>query len=76
VTVPILWDREKETIVSNESSEIIRMLNSSFDEFTTAKTDYYPEELRDEIDSINARIYDTLNNGVYRCGICNDPKSL
>jgi Predicted glutathione S-transferase len=52
------------------------MLNSSFDEFTTAKTDYYPEELRDEIDSINARIYDTLNNGVYRCGICNDPKSL
>ncbi len=76
VTVPVLWDREKETIVSNESSEIIRMLNSAFDEFTPAKTDYYPEELRNEIDSINKRIYDTLNNGVYRCGFATTKKLI
>ena len=75
MTVPLLWDRKRETIVSNESSEIIRMLNSSFDEFTPAKTDYYPEELRDEIDSINARIYDKVNNGVYRCGFATTQKA-
>ena len=63
VTVPVLWDTEQETIVSNESSEIIRMFNSAFADFTPEKTDYYPEELRNEIDSINARIYETLNNG-------------
>ena len=75
VTVPLLWDRKRETIVSNESSEIIRMLNWAFDDFTPVKTDYYPEELRDEIDSINARIYDTLNNGVYRCGFATTQKA-
>ena len=68
VTVPVLWDSQRETIVSNESSEIIRMFNSSFNEFTLVKTDYYPEDLLGEIDLINANIYQNLNNGVYRCG--------
>lgn len=68
VTVPVLWDRERETIVSNESSEIIRMLNSAFDEFGDATLDFYPEALRPEIDAINDRIYETVNNGVYRAG--------
>lgn len=68
VTVPTLWDREKQTIVNNESSEIIRMLNSEFDEWGRAELDFYPEELREEIDGYNDRIYATLNNGVYRCG--------
>ncbi|MEL0437804.1 glutathione S-transferase family protein [Phycobacter sp. K97] len=68
VTVPILWDKQRETIVSNESSEIIRMLNSAFDDLTGNHDDYWPEELREPIEAVNARIYDTLNNGVYRCG--------
>ncbi len=68
VTVPVLWDTETRTIVNNESSDVIRMLNSSFDAFTDAREDYYPEDLRDEIDRINARVYPTVNNGVYRCG--------
>ena len=68
VTVPVLWDSQRETIVSNESSEIIRMFNSAFNEFTLVKTDYYPEDLLEEIDLINANIYQNLNNGVYRCG--------
>mgnify|MGYP001074064217 CR=1 FL=1 len=75
VTVPVLWDTELETIVSNESSEIIRMFNSAFADYTPEKTDYYPEELRNEIDSINARIYETLNNGVYRCGFATTQKA-
>ena len=68
VTVPILWDRETRTIVSNESSEIIRMLNSAFDGVGAAPGDYYPVALRLEIDALNARVYDTLNNGVYKAG--------
>ena len=68
VTVPILWDRLHETIVSNESSEIIRMFNSAFDGLTGNRDDYWPEHLRAEIEQVNARIYDTLNNGVYKCG--------
>ncbi|RVT87321.1 glutathione S-transferase family protein [Rhodobacteraceae bacterium CCMM004] len=68
VTVPILWDRQRETIVSNESAEIIRMFNAAFDHLTGNTDDYWPEELRDEIEPINARIYDTLNNGVYKSG--------
>lgn len=68
VTVPILWDTQRETIVSNESSEIIRMLNSAFDEITGNTSDFWPESLRDEIETVNSRIYDTLNNGVYKCG--------
>ena len=68
VTVPVLWDKKNKTIVSNESSEIVRMFNSEFDEFGKNATDYYPEGLRQEIDAFNERIYTTLNNGVYRCG--------
>lgn len=68
VTVPVLWDRERGTIVSNESSEIIRMFNSAFDEVGAAPGDYYPPALRQEIDALNARIYTTLNNGVYKAG--------
>ena len=68
VTVPVLWDKQQNTIVNNESSEIIRMLNSAFNEFTDNKIDYYPIELQQEIDSINKLVYDNINNGVYRCG--------
>lgn len=68
VTVPVLWDKEKQTIVSNESAEIIRMFNSAFDAITGNTRDFYPERLHDEIDSINDLVYDTINNGVYKCG--------
>jgi putative glutathione S-transferase len=68
VTVPILWDKQTQTIVSNESSEIIRMFNTAFNHFTGDLTDYYPENLRSKIDSVNTRVYDTINNGVYLCG--------
>ena len=68
VTVPILWDKERKTIVSNESSEIIRMFNSAFDGVTGNTIDFWPEALRDAIAPVNDRIYDTLNNGVYKCG--------
>lgn len=68
VTVPILWDTERQTIVSNESSEIIRMFNSAFDGITGNTDDYWPESLRGEIEEINTRVYDTVNNGVYKCG--------
>jgi putative glutathione S-transferase len=68
VTVPVLWDKKRGTIVSNESSEIIRMLNSAFDGVGAKPGDYYPQALRAEIDAINARVYDTLNNGVYKSG--------
>ncbi len=67
-TVPILWDRKTETIVNNESSEIIRMLNREFAAFTEDRTDYYPPELAERIDTVNARIYHHINNGAYRCG--------
>jgi len=68
VTVPVLWDRETATIVNNESAEILRMLNSAFAAVTSDEHDYYPERLRDEIDAVNERVYQTVNNGVYRCG--------
>jgi putative glutathione S-transferase len=68
VSVPVLWDKKRRTIVNNESSEIIRMLNSAFEAFTNVHTDYYPAALRGEIDSLNAVIYPTVNNGVYRAG--------
>jgi glutathionyl-hydroquinone reductase len=68
VTVPILWDKVNETIVSNESSEIIRMFNSAFDAITGNTADYWPEHLRDDIETVNSRVYDTVNNGVYKCG--------
>jgi putative glutathione S-transferase len=67
-TVPALWDKERRTIVSNESSEIIRMLGSAFDGIGAKPGDYYPEALRPQIDAINARVYDAVNNGVYKCG--------
>jgi glutathionyl-hydroquinone reductase len=67
-TVPVLWDRETRTIVNNESSEIIRMLNAEFDEFGDAALDLYPAALRGAIDETNAFVYDAINNGVYRCG--------
>ena len=69
VSVPVLWDKKTGTIVSNESSEIIRMFNGAFAAFTDERTDYYPKALRPEIDAVNARVYETLNNGVYRCGL-------
>ncbi len=68
VTVPILWDNKTGSIVSNESSEIIRMLNTAFDGVGAADVDYYPEAHRHEIDQINQRVYATLNNGVYKSG--------
>jgi putative glutathione S-transferase len=68
VTVPILWDKKTETIVSNESSEIIRMFNSAFNHLTGNTDDYYPEELHASINAINDRVYDSINNGVYRAG--------
>ena len=68
VTVPVLWDKERCTIVNNESAEIIRMFNSAFNRFTNVTTDYYPPALREEIDEINALVYANVNNGVYRAG--------
>jgi putative glutathione S-transferase len=68
VTVPVLWDRATDTIVSNESSEIIRMLTRAWDGLGAAAGDFYPEPLRPEIDAINAEVYDRVNNGVYKAG--------
>jgi putative glutathione S-transferase len=68
VSVPVLWDKQKKTIVNNESSEIIRMLNSAFDDLTDDHSDYYPPELRSEIDAVNDLVYPNVNNGVYRAG--------
>ena len=68
VTVPVLWDRQRETIVNNESAEIIRMLNAEFAQYTPDRYDYYPAALREEIDRINAVVYENVNNGVYRSG--------
>ena len=68
VTVPILWDKQRETIVSNESSEIIRMFNSAFDDITGNDLDFWPKDIRKDIEEINGRVYETVNNGVYRSG--------
>jgi len=68
VSVPVLWDKKRKTIVNNESPEIIRMLNSAFDAFTNVRTDYYPQKLRGEIDRLNELVYANVNNGVYRAG--------
>lgn len=68
VTVPVLWDKTRNRIVSNESSEIIRMFNSAFDQITGNRDDYWPAPLREAIEPVNARIYSTLNNGVYKSG--------
>ena len=68
VTVPVLWDKQMKTIVSNESSEIIRMFDTAFNHLTGNVDDYYPKDLQQEIDTVNARVYETSNNGVYRAG--------
>jgi putative glutathione S-transferase len=68
VSVPVLFDRERERIVNNESSEILRMLDTAWDAFTDVRLDLYPAELRDEIDELEAVVYEHVNNGVYRCG--------
>ncbi|MFV0492578.1 MAG: glutathione S-transferase family protein [Pseudorhodobacter sp.] len=68
VTVPVLWDKQQDTIVSNESAEIIRMFNSAFNGLTGNTDDYYPKDLRAGIDEVNTRIYSTVNNGVYKAG--------
>jgi glutathionyl-hydroquinone reductase len=68
VTVPILWDKQQQKIVNNESADIIRMFNSAFNHLTNNHDDYYPEALREEIDSINQSVYQSINNGVYRAG--------
>src|SRR5215469_582304 len=68
VTVPVLWDKHRNTIVNNESAEIIRMLNSAFDEWGSRDIDFLPAHLRTRVDEINAYVYDNVNNGVYKCG--------
>jgi len=68
VTVPILWDKKTQAIINNESVEIIRMFNSAFNELTGNDDDYFPPEQREEIEAVNTRIYDTINNGVYKTG--------
>ena len=68
VTIPVLWDKQRQMIVNNESSEIIRMLNAAFDGVGAVAGDYYPPELRHDIDVVNARVYENVNNGVYRAG--------
>ncbi|MBD8063919.1 glutathione S-transferase family protein [Devosia sp. PTR5] len=68
VTVPVLWDKKRNTIVSNESAEIIRMFNTAFNDITGNTDDYFPEALRPRIEEINARVYDDINNGVYKAG--------
>jgi putative glutathione S-transferase len=72
VTVPALWDRQQRRIVNNESAEILRMLNSAFDELTGNRLDFYPDDLRDVIDEVNADVYDNVNNGVYKTGFATE----
>ena len=68
VTVPVLWDKQKETIVNNESADIIRLFNSAFDGVTDNRDDFYPEALRGQVDAVNERVYHDINNGVYKAG--------
>jgi putative glutathione S-transferase len=75
VTVPVLWDKETKKIVNNESSEIIRILNEDFGELAKDSNNLYPEALREEIDEINNRIYETINNGVYKTGFAKNQDS-
>ncbi|QTJ52277.1 glutathione-dependent reductase [Dolosigranulum pigrum] len=72
VTVPVLYDKKTDTIVNNESSDIIRMMNTAFDEIGATPGDYYPADLRDEIDDINDYVYDHVNNGVYKAGFATE----
>lgn len=75
VTVPILWDKKTQRVVNNESAEIIRMFNSAFNSLTGDAQDFYPEPLRSSIDEINESVYNTVNNGVYRCGFATSQKA-
>jgi putative glutathione S-transferase len=75
VTVPVLWDKQAGRIVNNESADIVRMLNAAFDEWGDATVDLYPEPLREEIDALNERIYETVNNGVYRAGFASSQEA-
>jgi len=75
VTVPVLWDKQEQSIVNNESADIVRIFNSAFDSLGAARGDYYPPALRKEIDMINARVYDTVNNGVYKSGFASSQKA-
>ncbi|WP_105188520.1 glutathione S-transferase family protein [Pseudoalteromonas sp. T1lg48] len=75
VTVPVLWDKQTNRIVSNESAEIIRMFNSAFNALTGDEQDFYPSELRSEIDEINAFVYENINNGVYRAGFATSQRA-
>ncbi|MFW3895576.1 glutathione S-transferase family protein [Pseudomonas bharatica] len=75
VTVPVLWDRQEQRIVNNESSQIIRIFNSAFDGLTGNRLDLYPEPLRAKIDALNERIYPAVNNGVYRAGFATSQKA-
>jgi len=75
VTVPMLWDKQEETIVSNESADIIRMFNTAFNDITGDREDYYPEDLRADIDAINERVYHSINNGVYKAGFATSQKA-
>ena len=72
VTVPALWDRRQRRIVNNESAEILRMLGSAFDKLTGNRLDFYPDDLRDVIDEVNADVYDNVNNGVYKAGFATE----
>ncbi|RAN59113.1 glutathione-dependent reductase [Dolosigranulum pigrum] len=72
VTVPVLYDKKTDTIVNNESSDIIRMMNTAFDEIGATPGDYYPADLRDEINDINDYVYDHVNNGVYKAGFATE----
>ncbi|WP_110708423.1 glutathione S-transferase family protein [Salinicola sp. CR57] len=72
VTVPALWDRQERRIVNNESAEIVRMLNTAFDGLTGNRLDFYPNDLRDVIDAVNADVYDHVNNGVYKAGFATE----
>lgn len=75
ISVPVLWDKETKSILNNESSEIIRILNTSFDHLTQSDIDLYPEQLKDEIDRVNAMIYEHVNNGVYKTGFAGNQKA-
>lgn len=75
VTIPVLWDKQHNRLVNNESSEIIRMLNSAFDDVGATPGDYYPQALRAQIDSINEQVYDQVNNGVYKAGFATTQKA-
>lgn len=75
VTVPVLWDKKHKTILNNESSEIIRIFNTAFNEVTNNDLDFYPQSLRAEIDQINEKVYEPINNGVYKTGFASTQKA-